>query len=184
MYYILSQILVCLAYFCFAMTLVTKNRTKIMIFNFCATTSFCLSYLFLFAWSGVVSNLISMLRNVVFFLITKYTASSKNTKLYELLGFIFIVLIYAISSIFTYDGVLSLMPIIASICYTYGIWQTNNLVYKIITILNSVFFVIYNAYVNSIMGVVFESVIIVCGIIATIKQYGPRKKEEIKNGTC
>ncbi len=193
MLYILSQILVCLAYVFAGVTMIIKDRTKILIFNFTATACFCLSYLCLFAWAGVAMNAVSILRNIVFFLITKYTANSINQKWWEIGGLVFIEIIIVICAVFTYDGFLSLMPIFAAALYTYCIWQKNNWVFKIISMTNSVMWIAYNAYVNSIMGIVLESIMIMCGIVGLIKLANSKKqknankeneeKEVIKNGT-
>lgn len=185
MLYILSQILICLAYVFAGITMIIKNRTKILIFNLSATVCFCLSYLCLFAWSGVAMNAVSVLRNIVFFLITKYTANSKNSKLWEVAGLIFIFATIGVCSIFTYEGILSLMPIFASLFYTYCIWQKNNYVFKALSMTNSAFWIVYNVYVNSIMGVVFESIMIICGVVGLIKLIieSKKNKENIKENS-
>ena len=178
MLYIISQILVCLAYVFAGITMIIKDRTKILIFNFTATVCFCLSYLCLFAWAGVAMNAVSILRNIVFFLITKYTANSKNQKWWEIGGLVLIQIIIVVCAIFTYKGFLSLMPIFAAALYTYCIWQKNNLVFKIISMTNSAMWIAYNVYVNSIMGIILESIMIICGIVGLIKLSISAKKEK------
>ena len=78
------------------------------------------------------------------------------------------------------------MPIFAASFYTFGIWQKNNLVFKIIATVNSCLWVIYNIYVFSIMGIVFECIMIVCGIIGFIRYVKTEKlkveNEDMKNG--
>ncbi len=100
-------------------------------------------------------GIVAVLRNIIFIFEEK-KSKKNNIILYTLF------LITIISGILTYYSILSILPIIATILYTYSIWQSNTKTYKLLGIITGVLFVIYNIYVKSIFGIIAESILTIC----------------------
>jgi len=82
---------------------------------------------------------------------------------------IILTIVPIIISCFTFTGWISLIPIIATILYTYAIWQKNLTRFRVIVSSSSIGWIFYNfvggAYV-SLIGGIFE---FISGIIAIIR---------------
>ena len=61
--------------------------------------------------------------------------------------------------------------------YTYSIWQKSTKVYKICGIPIGILWIIYNTYVKSILGIILESIILICSITGYILEI--KRKNEI-----
>ena len=78
-----------------------------------------------------------------------------------------------ISAIFTYEGVLSLLSVIATMLYTLSVWQKNPKVYKLLGIPIGILWIAYNIYVMSIFGIILETILLICsstGYLLEIKK--------------
>ena len=81
-------------------------------------------YLLLEAYSGCITKLLAIFRNVFVIFKDKYKALSSNMFLY-----IFI-LLYIISGIWTFENIWSIFPIISALIYAIAIWKGNELTLK------------------------------------------------------
>ena len=172
MFYILSQIFVLLAYAFLGLTYLIKNKKWILFLSTMSTVSFTVSYVFLSAWTGFAVNIVALVRNLIFYLIARF---APNSKFWNYFSLIFTFVLIAICSVITYNGVLSLMAVAATIAYTYAIWNKKGNNYKIFGIVSSLMWIIYNAFIRSILGVVFEFIMVICAIVGLIKN---RNKEQ------
>lgn len=168
--YILSQIFILISYIFLIMTYQSKNRTHILKFNFCALVATAISYVFLSAYSGLAMTIIAIIRNIIFIIDEKKNGkNNKNgTKDYIILAVLYTISI--ISAIFTYNGILSMMSVAATMLYTYSVWQKSTKVYKILGIPVEIIWLIYNIYIMSIFGIVMEVVLAISAIIGYIKE--------------
>ena len=80
--------------------------------------------------------------------------------------FYFITIIFGIV---TYKDLFSILPIIATILYTYSVWQTDVKSYKLFGFISSFIYVIYNIYLKSIFGILLEFIKTLCALIGYIK---------------
>lgn len=176
MKYIISQVFVLLAYLFLGLTYLIKNKKWILFLSTMSTVSFTISYVFLSAWTGFVVNIIALFRNLIFYLVVRF---AKNSKFWDYFTLILIFVMLAVGSIFTYDGVLSLMATAATMAYTYAIWNKEGKNYKIFGIVSSLMWIVYNAFIRSILGVVFEFIMVVCAIIGLIKNKNKTQEGEI-----
>ena len=164
--YVCSQIAVILTYIFFIVTYQVKKRKTILILSMLANVWLGISYFLLSAWAGVVTSIIAIVRSLVF---VKFIKEDKTNKTDIIILIIFGVIILT-SGIITYDGLLSLLPVFATIVYTYAVWQKDTQIYKQIGALVSVIWIAYNIYVESILGVVFETMMVISAIIGLIKE--------------
>ena len=163
--YVLSQIFVIIGYILLITTYQMKNRKSILVTNFISLLSLCISYVFLSAYSGLVITIIALIRNVVFL-------SDKDEKITkkDVIALIIFFIISITSAIFTYNGFFSLMPLFGSLIYTYSVWQNNTKMYKILGIINETIWMIYNIYIFSVFGIVFELALTLSAIIGVIRE--------------
>ena len=175
MYY-LSQFFVVLAYFLCGLTFFVKKRGYILIISTGVCVSFSFAYLFVAAWTGIAMNIISIIRNLTFFLVAKYASKNKTLNVLQL---VFIFLLTAVCAVFTYDGILSLAAVLAAAIYTYAVWDGGNKNYKIYAIISSLAWIVYDVFVSFYLGIVLESMMVVCAIIGLFKNKNKRYEGEV-----
>ncbi len=156
--YIMSQILVIIYYLIYSWTFHLKDSNKILIFGIIATIISSISYILLNAYTGMAMCFIAIFRNVLF----------KNDKK-SLLSLIAVILMTIIASIFTFNSPFCLFNIIATLIYTYALWQKNTKTYKLLGIIVNGLMIVYNIYIKSILGVVLISIAFISSIIGYVK---------------
>jgi len=173
--YILSQIFIIMNYVFLIMTYQSKSRKGILIYNIVALISAGLSYICLSAYSGLAMTIVSIIRNIIFVIDEKKNGvKDKNqAKDYIILAILYIISI--ILAIFTYNGILSMMSVVATMLYTYSIWQKNTRIYKVLGVLVSIVGIIYNIYIFSIFGIILEAITSISAIIGYIREYKSKK---------
>ena len=176
MEYWISQIFVVLAYILCGLTFFVKKRGYILIISTGVCVSFSVAYLFVSAWTGIAMNLISLIRNLTFFLVAKFASKNKSLNILQL---VFIFLLTAVCAVFTYDGILSLAAVLAAAIYTYAIWDGGKKNYKIYAIISSLAWIVYDVFVNFYLGIALESIMVICAIIGLIKNKNKRYEGEI-----
>lgn len=176
MEYCISQFFVLLAYILCGATFFVKKKGYVLIISTGVCASFSVAYLFVSAWTGIAMNIVSFIRNLTFFLVAKYASKNKAMNILQL---VFILFLTGICAVFTYDGLLSLAAVFAAALYTYAIWTSNRRHYKIYAIASSLAWIVYNFFVNFILGIILESVMVVCAIVALIKN----KNKAYEGGT-
>lgn len=172
----ISQAFVLISYFLCGATFFVKKKGYLLLISTGVCISFSIAYLFEAAYTGIAMNLISLIRNLVFFLVLKYAPNSKKMHTLQLL---FILALTATFAVFTYDGLLSLTAVVAAAIYTYAVWEKSRKNYKIYTIVSSLAWIAYNAFVGFILGIVLESVMVICAIIGLIKNSNKGYGEEV-----
>lgn len=165
--YFLSQIFVCLCYAFLGLTYVIKKRTWILYFSLMALLFNGLHYSLLKAWAGVGVVCIAVVRNVLFLIQQKIKVLDKYV-IDDWIILIFLMIISIITAFRTYDSVLSLFSIVASMVYTISVWQKNIKVYKILGILSGLLNIVYFIFIKSKLGIVLESIVCVITIVFTI----------------
>ena len=157
--YIISQILVIVYYLIYSYTFHLKDNKKILIVGIIATIISSISYLLLNAYTGMAMCFVAIIRNLLF---SKYQKNKLN------LSLIFILTL--IASSFTFDSWFCLFNIIATIIYTYALWQTNTKIYKLLGIIVNVLMIVYDIYIKSIFGVILISIAFISSISGYLKE--------------
>ena len=163
----IAQTLGIFAFLIFISSVQFKNKKHILLAQLSANILYGILYLFLNIPTTAYMNFISVLRCILF-----YKYDNKKVPLWCL---IFLLTIIGITSIFTFDGYLSLIPIIITILYTTSTWQNNTKFIRIVFTICSVFWIYYNLSVKAItalFGNIFE---LVSGIISLIRYRKKRK---------
>lgn len=161
--YVLINIIGILAIITWILSIQNKDKKGILIYQIVANILYFIQYYLLNAYSACLMNFITAVRCLKFYLEEKkYDKVSNNS-------FMFFTILIIIIGIFTYNGILSLLPIIASLIYMYSVWQNNLNTTRYLFIVAAFIWFYYNfsigAYIN-VVGNIFE---IVSGIISIIR---------------
>ena len=70
-----------------------------------------------------------------------------------------------------------MLTIVSSMIYTISVWQKNIKVYRVLGIISASFSLMYFIYINSILAIILESIIIAFMLVKTILYF---KKENMK----
>jgi hypothetical protein len=163
--YIVSQILVIIYYLVYSWTFHLKDSNKILIFGIVATIISSISYVLLNAYTGMAMCFVAIIRNLLF---------AKDKKNIFNLSLIFILTL--IASVFTFDSYFCLFNIVATLIYTYALWQKNTKTYKLLGIIVNGLMIIYNIYIKSVFGVILISIAFVSSIVGFLKENKCNKK--------
>ena len=162
MIYIVAQIIGLIA---FVVSLIAYHKKdKKTILNNMITSNILnlIHYLLLGAFSGCITKLLAIFRD--YFIILK----EKNKKLSNSVYLIVFILLYIIATIFTYNDILSILPLVAAIIYIIFIWNGNEVIIKKIAFFCYFLWLIYNIFVLSIAGIVSNIISIISTLIAII----------------
>lgn len=150
------------ALFCWCLSIQGKNKKSILKLQTIANVFYCIQYM-LSAFSAGCMNLVSVIRCIVFY---KYEEKEQPSPKYLLILFIAIL---AVIALFTYNGLLSLIPIIITMGYTYYMWQSNLNIVKIIYIVAAIVWLYYNYTVGAYASLAGNIIEIISGSIALIR---------------
>ena len=159
--YIISQVCTIIMYVLLGITYQVKARKKLLILSIFSNAFQGIAYLLLNAKSGFVMCVLAILRETAMMFI--------SDKIKDEIGVI-------ISAIFTYEGIFSMLSILATVIYTYSIWQKNEKIYKALGTPVGICWIAYNIFVKSIFGVILESIILICSIVGYVRS---KKTEKI-----
>lgn len=176
--YVVSQIFTIIMYALLSLTYYLKDRKSILIVSFLSMIANGIAYFLLHAWSGLLMCIIAVVRNIVF--IIDENKNGKKDKMAKL-DIVVLILVYIaciISAVFTYEGVLSLLSVFATMVYTYSVCQKDTKIYKLLGIPVGILWVIYNAYVKSIFGIILEGILLICSISGYIIEKKNIKRKE------
>lgn len=170
--YVLSQIFSLLCFACFGITFFSKNQKNIRFLGILMNVFQAISYMFLNAVSGYATLIIAIIRNLIFFKLNKqeYTTSYKLL----LFGLLFVIVV---TGAITYTDIFSLLPTLALILYTIGVWQKSPKVYKLLSIPNCLCWIIYNLSVASVVASIDEFVMLILSIIGYYKEIKPKRNK-------
>lgn len=135
-----------------------KEHKKLVVVNTIATASLCASYMFLGAWSGMLMNVVAILRN--------YTIYKRDCKFFShsFWPYFFAVLMGTLGAL-AWQGPISLLVVMALIISTLFLYSPNVQNLRKITILTATMITIYNVYYQVWGGVVNELIAMVSAVI-------------------
>lgn len=166
---VLAQVLASLAILFWVISILLKNKKNILLMQVIANGIYGIEYLLLGAFSAASMNFLSFLRLLVY-----YFYALLNIKMPKWILFVFITLVL-LFGIITYDGLISLLPIIITVLYTYAFWQNNLNVARIIYIVAAIIWIYYNYEVGAYVGIIGNILEIITGLISLIKYRGGKK---------
>ena len=172
MEFILAQICGIIALVLTVISVQFKTKEKIVMCSIFANVVVVIQYFLLGALTGAVISIINTIRCLVFYFFKKKDMKPS-----------FIVLIVfetvaVISGIISWQNMWSIIPIVVTVIYTYGLWQDNIKVIRITTAIVGFGWAVYNVVVRAYVGAIQEMAQFISAIIALYRNKG--KKEEIQ----
>ena len=134
-----------------------RQKKKVLLDLIISNCFSLLQYLFLQAYTGCITIIISILRNII--------AIKKGEKNKNFVLIIFIIL-YIVMGILTYNSIFSILLIIASIIYLLGIWDGREDFIRKTGLINMYLWLIYSISTWAIAGVIQNIILIVSTHIA------------------
>lgn len=175
--YIISQIFTIISYIFLATTYYVKSRRNVLILNCVVQCLFMVAYVLLGAWSGLAMSIVALIRNLFFIVDEKKNGQRDKINKKDIIILVVIYIICIVSAIFTYEGVLSLLPVLSTIIYTFGVCQKNIKIYKLLGIPIEILWVVYNIYIKSLFGTILETVMLGVCTIGYILEVKKNKKQ-------
>ena len=163
--YIVSQVLAFIAFTCDIIAMQQRKKSTLLKYDVAAALFLSLHYAFLGAWAGMISKLITTVRNGL----AAYEAS-KNRK-NKFLPIVFIVLYIALGT-FVIDSWYSIIPLLVPSIYTVAIYIGNVKQVRYTAVCTNSLWLIYNICVSSIVGSISAIILIINGIIAIYRYRG------------
>lgn len=161
--YIISQVLVVFAMLSLGLSYLCKDKKKIMILCILSSAFYGTQYILLGAITGFAMNVVSIIRNIWFYI------NAKKERKNDIWVLIILCLIALILGIISYDNIFSLTALAATLLFTYTVWQDNTKVYRWLALVISALWITYNIFFKSIFGVISELVLLIFEIIGIIK---------------
>jgi len=131
-----------------------NKRNLILIFLGLAQMCFIVHFALLEVWPAFAVNIVGVVRTFSFLLRGKKKWMEKNTFMY-----VFIVL-FCIAGAISWDGWLSLLPVMAMTIETIGLWKKNPRLIRSIVIIPRPLWITYNTIHHSYAGVLTELFIV------------------------
>lgn len=135
-----------------------KQKNNLLIFQLIANTLYTVSYFMLGAFSAVLTNIINIIRCIVFSVFDK--------KKSILISLIFLTLLIIP---FVYNSLFDLLPIIITIIYIVSTWQNDMKIVRIFFVVAAFLWIIYNSYVGAIIPLIGNVFEIISGVLALIR---------------
>lgn len=170
MLFILAQICGIIALILTVIAVQFKTKEKIVMCSVFANIVVAIQFFLLNAITGAVVSIINTIRCIIF-----YYYKKKDMKPSIIILLIFEI-IAVVSGIMSWQNIWSIIPIIVTVIYTYGLWQDNVKVIRIATGIAGFGWAIYDVIVMAYVGAVQEASQLISAIIALF-----RNRKEIKD---
>jgi len=141
-----------------------NKRNLILIFLGLAQMCFIVHFALLEVWPAFAVNIVAVVRTFSFLLRGRKRWMEKNTLMYV---FIFL---FCIAGALSWNGALSLLPVMAMTIETFGLWKKNPRLIRSIVIIPRPLWITYNAIHHSYAGVLTE-LFVVGSLIAGIVRF-------------
>ena len=156
---------ICLSFFIY----IVRLRASILLCKFTADVIWAVHYLLIGAYSGAALNVLAMARETVFYNKTKKWASSR----FWLYLFATLTML---SGVFTWEGPISLLPSIGSVCAVISFWCTKPIHIRLLAAPAQALWTIYNILHHSLTGGISSSLALLSVLIGLARDLHEMKK--------
>ena len=175
--YIASQVLVCLADVLYIISMLTKKKISLVMFLFFSDILFATHY---FLLDGGLTGAATIMVDVVY-LVVMYVLEKYNKTKYNLLTTIIAMIITVVLSIVTWQGAISIMPMMSMLIYLTTMIFTNVIIVKSGALTRNLINIIYMFIIHSWFGGGLEIVLMLSAVVGIIINY-KNSKNNLKNG--
>lgn len=146
-----------------------KDHKKLLVVQTLSSLSICTSYLFLNAWSGMLLNVVCIIRNFIIY--------RKDIKLFSYSFWAYVLAgVMAIMGVLSWQGPMSLLIVVALAVNTVFLYFPNVQNLRKSILITSTMVLIYNAYYNVWGGVVNEMIAISSSAIGLYRYRNSNQK--------
>ncbi len=149
------------------------QKRKIMIIQTVATALSCIQYLLIGAFSGFALNIVCIIRNFTFYYRDKNQATDLTSPILFALGM-------AVVSIFSWEGIHSLLITLGLVVNTICMGILDAKKFRKTILISSSLILIYNIFAFSYSGILSESISLVSVIIGIIRYRNTQQPIETK----
>ena len=148
-----------------------KTKRQLLFMQSAVAITFCLHYLFIGAYSGLVANVLNVLRNFI------YDYRTKKGKKGRLVPVLFVIL-QAVLCVFAWDSWYSVFMLTGICINTYCMSLENPQTVRKSILITSPMVLLYDLFAGSVGGSIYETVAIISAAIGIF-----RNKNKKENGT-
>jgi len=160
---ILIQIFGLLALLSWVSSVQWKTKSGILKLQILASIFYCMHYALLDAYSAAAVSVVSILR-----LLSIYLIENKGNRAgWKVLVFFEFLLI--VVALLTFNGTLSLIPILITAMYTYSTWQSNTKILRIVFFIGGWLWIYFNYNVGSFVLIIGNSLEIISSAVSYIR---------------
>ena len=171
MQFIIAQICGGIALILTVISVQFKTKEKIIMCSILANIVVAIQFFLLNALTGAVISILNTIRCIVFYM---YKKKDLKPSLIVLLIF---EIIAVISGAFSWQNIWSIIPIIVTVIYTYGLWQDNITVIRITTGIVGFGWAVYDLIVKAFVGAIQETSQLISAIISLYRGKKEKNKE-------
>ena len=175
MFKIISQILIIIADVFFAMSVFSKSKVRVALWLIISYIFFGVHYFFLGGFTGAYI----IFADIIFLTILYFTNKYNKNKFNILFSIIF-ACISIIITIFTWNGIISLFPMLGMTIYFLGMGISNLVYTKLALGIKNLCNIIYMFILASYIGAGLEIILMACSIIGSIRDYKSNKQVSLE----
>lgn len=149
------------------------QKRKLMVIQTVATALSCVQYLLIGAFSGFALNVVCIIRNFVFY----YRDKNQRT---ELISPIVLSLCIAAASIFSWEGIHSLLITLGLVVNTICMGVCDAKSFRKTILISSALILAYNMFALSYSGMLSEAISLLSVVIGIVRYRGAHKPVKIK----
>lgn len=176
--YIWSQIFTVIEYGLLGLSYLAKKRKLVVILDIASMACGIVAFILLGADLGVGMSIVILLANFYYLWQEDQKKLRKKRFWWDYLMLGVILAVIVVITIFTNEGWLSLLSVLATVLYEISIWQKSPKIYKLLGIPVAGSWMLYNGVIGSPAGVVCEFVMLIASTYGYIKAYKADKIRE------
>ena len=171
--FILSQILGILALITAIISMQLKDKPRLLLMQILENCAKILAFAFVGGMSGAYSEMVGLARKTWFY------HNAKQHKLNHIASLILFILLAVLVATLSWNGPLTLLPMVAVILGTIGLWQENIFILRYLALVASILYGIYSVYLGAYTNAVSELFMIISTIVSLIR-FSPKKLAPIE----
>ncbi len=158
-----AQILAVLICVVSSVSYLSKRKDTYLAEQLLVNVLYCAQYILLGAFSGAISNTISLIKYMVFL------SNAKNNKKNPKWQVVLFCLISVVLGCFALKEWYTVIPIVTSVIFTFAIWQDNPIKLRAIVIVCNSLWIVFNIAVDAYVSAVYSGVELVFAFATMIK---------------
>jgi len=144
-----------------------NKKERLLKYQVFSSIFFAIQYFCLNAITGALMHAMTCIRNIIF---------KKYKENIPIIYLIMIVGVMIVLTIFSYNGLISILPSIGVILYSIAIWQKNLTITRFVEVFGCILFIIYNIKVVAIAGLISTIIEMISAMVAIYRFDLPKIK--------